>query len=129
LKILDSDHCIAILRGRLNLGDWVSPTDVLAVTAINVAELIHGAHKSQRTARNLAQVDVLMAAMEVLPFDEPAARHFGKLKAELERTGTPLAMADLQIAAIALYHQVPLVTHNQRHFSRITALDLEDWMV
>jgi tRNA(fMet)-specific endonuclease VapC len=66
--------------------------------------------------------------MEVLPFDEPAARHFGKLKAELERTGTPLAMADLQIAAIALYHQVPLITHNQRHFSRITALDLEDWI-
>jgi tRNA(fMet)-specific endonuclease VapC len=129
LKILDSDHCIAILRGRLNLGDWVSPTDILAVTTVNVAELVHGAHKSQRTARNMAQVDVLLAGVDILPFDEPAARRFGKLKADLEKAGISLAMADLQIAAIALYHQVPLVTHNQRHFNRVPGLNLEDWLV
>ena len=128
MKILDSDHCIAILRGRLNLGEWISPTDVLAVTAINVAELMHGAHKSQQAARNIAQVDVLLAAMEILPFDEPAARRFGELKADLERAGFPLATADLQIAAIALHHKVPVVSHNQRHFGRIPALDLEDWL-
>jgi tRNA(fMet)-specific endonuclease VapC len=129
LKILDSDHCIAIRRGRLDLKDWVSSADVLAVTTINVAELIHGAHKSQHPARHLAQVDVLLAAMDVLPFDESAARRFGELKADLEKAGTPLATADLQIAAIALHHQVPLVTHNHRHFNRIPALDLEDWLV
>ncbi|MFZ0548520.1 MAG: type II toxin-antitoxin system VapC family toxin [Candidatus Promineifilaceae bacterium] len=129
MKILDSDHCIAILRGRLNLEDWVSPTDVLAVTAVNVAELMHGAHKSQHAARNIAQVDVLLAAMEILPFDEQAARHFGRLKADLERAGMPLAIADLQIAAVALHHQVPVVTHNYRHFSRIPTLEIEDWLV
>jgi tRNA(fMet)-specific endonuclease VapC len=112
----------------LNLGDWVSPADVLSVTAVNVAELLHGAHKSQHAARNIAQVDVLLAAMEILPFDEAAARLFGKLKADLENAGMPIATADLQIAAIALHHQAPLVTHNQRHFNRITALDLEDWL-
>lgn len=129
MKILDSDHCIAILRGRLNLEDWVSPTDVLAVTAVNVAELVHGANKSQQAAKTLAQVDVLLAGMEVLPFDELAARRFGEMKADLERAGLALATADLQIAAIVLHHKVPLVSHNHRHFSRVANLDLEDWLV
>lgn len=128
MKILDSDHCVALLCGRLHLGDRVSPTESLAVTAVNVAELVHGAHKSQHAGRRLAQVAVLLAAVQVLPFDEAAARHYGELKAELERAGTPLAMADLQIAAIALYHRVPLVTHNLRHFRRVAQLELEDWL-
>ena len=129
MKILDSDHCIALLRGQLNLADWVAPTDPLAVTAVNVAELLHGAHKSHNSARHLAEVNVLLASVRVLPFDEPAARHFGRLKALLEKAGTPLAMADLQIAAVALHHGVPLVTHNQRHFRRVPGLKLEDWLV
>jgi tRNA(fMet)-specific endonuclease VapC len=128
LKILDSDHCIAILRGQLNLDGWVRPTAPLAVTAVNAAELIHGAHKSHDPAKHLAQVDVLLAAMVVLPFDEPAVRQFGRLKARMEKAGTPLAIADLQIASIALHHEVPLVTHNQRHFRRVPKLELEDWL-
>jgi tRNA(fMet)-specific endonuclease VapC len=51
------------------------------------------------------------------------------LKADLENAGMSLAMADLQIAAIALNHQVSLATHNHRHFSRISGLNLEDWLV
>lgn len=106
----------------------MSPAEELAVTAVNVAELVHGAHKSQHTVRHLAQVDVLLAAVQVLPFDEAAARRSGELKAELERAGAPLAMADLQIAAIALHHRLPLVTHNLRHFRRVAGLELEDWL-
>lgn len=128
LKILDSDHCIAILRGQLDLRDWVLPSDELAVTSINVAELIHGAHKSSQTAKHLAQVDVLLAAFRVLPFDEQAARRCGWLKATLEKAGAPLHLADLQIAAIALRHNLPLVTHNEKHFRRIPNLQLEDWL-
>lgn len=128
MKILDSDHCIAILRGQLDLRDWVQPADELAVTTINVAELVHGAHKSRFAARHLSQVDVLLAAFWVLSFDEQAARRCGWLKAVLEQAGTPLDLADLQIAAIALQHNVPLVTHNQKHFRRVPNLELEDWL-
>ncbi|GAB4163228.1 MAG: hypothetical protein Fur0021_38160 [Candidatus Promineifilaceae bacterium] len=64
MKILDSDHCIAIWRGQLDLRDWVQPADELAVTTINVAELVHGAHKSGFAARHLAQIDVLLAALK-----------------------------------------------------------------
>ena len=128
MKLLDSDHCIAVLRGELNLMQFAAPSDVLYTTAISVAELTHGAHKSARRRENLARLEVLLAGLTVLPFDTPSARAFGTLKAELENAGKRLADLDLQIASIALSHELPLVTHNQRHFSRIPRLVLEDWL-
>ena len=128
MKILDSDHCIALLRGQLNLADRVSPAEELAVTAISVGELTHGAHKSARLVENLARLDVLLTTVAVLPFDERVARRFGALKAQLERAGTPVSDLDLQIASIALENGAPLVTHNRQHFERMPGLVLEDWL-
>jgi len=87
MKILDSDHFVAILRGRLDLTGRVDPNEELAITAISVGELVHGAAKSQRAAENLARLDVLLAALTILPFDVWSARRFGQLKAELEQAG------------------------------------------
>ncbi len=128
VKILDSDHWVALLRGQLRLENWISPTDELAITAISVGELTHGAHKSAHPAKNLARLDVLLATITILPFDESAARRFGLLKASLEQAGQRLSELDLQIASIALAYKAPLVTHNQRHFDRITDLVIEDWL-
>ena len=128
MKILDSDHCVALLRSKLNLRDYVAPGEEIAVTAISVAELTHGAHRSQRSAENLARVDVLLATFAILPFDEVSARVFGSLKAQLEIAGQPLYDLDLQIASIALAQNLSLVTHNQRHFNRVPGLHLEDWL-
>jgi tRNA(fMet)-specific endonuclease VapC len=129
VKILDTDHGIALLRGRLTLQGRVDPAEVLAVTAISVGELTHGAAKSARPAENLARVDVLLASVTMLPFDETTARLFGTHKADLERQGMRLSDLDLQIAATALHASSPLVTHNTRHFQRISGLLLEDWLV
>ncbi|MFO7615657.1 MAG: type II toxin-antitoxin system VapC family toxin [Bacteroidales bacterium] len=131
MKILDSDHCVALLRGLLDLEGFASPDEELAVTAVSVGELAHGAHKSQRAADNLARLDVLLAALIILPYDERAARQFGLLKAALEQRGERLSDLDLQIASIALAEDAPLVTHNQAHFQRLAALAtlrLEDWL-
>ncbi len=128
MKILDSDHCVAILRGRLSVEPFTKPDDELAVTTISVGELTHGAHKSNRTAENLARLDVLLAQLTVLDFSEGAARRFGSLKAELERAGARLDDLDLQIGSIALELGAPLLTGNRRHFERIEGLDLENWL-
>ena len=131
MKILDSDHCVALLRGLLDLESFAAPDEELAVTAVSVGELAHGAHKSQRAADNLARLDVLLAALIILPYDERAARQFGLLKAALEQRGERLSDLDLQIASIALAEDTPLVTHNQAHFQRLAALAnlrLEDWL-
>ena len=126
--ILDSDHCIAILRKQLDASAWVHPQVPLFVTTLTVSELTFGAHKSARVAHNLAQVNLLLAGMTILSFDEAAARRHGELKGMLRRAGTPLADLDLQIASIALSRGLPLVTHNTAHFSRIPGLVLADWL-
>jgi tRNA(fMet)-specific endonuclease VapC len=127
--ILDTDHCVAILRGQLDVGMHVESTTHLFVTALTVSELVYGAHKSIRPEHHLAQVDLLLDGVTVLPFDTEAARCCGQLKDGLRRAGTPLPELDLQIASIALCRVWPLATHNQRHFIRVPGLKLVDWLV
>ena len=128
MKLLDTDHCIAILRGQLDLNAHVTPQEELGTTAISVAELTHGAHRSQNREDNLARLEVLFSVLIILPFDETAGRKFGELKAELEARGKPLDQFDLQIASIAIEHDCQLLTNNSKHFSRIDSLQLENWI-
>ena len=128
MSILDTDHCIAILREKLDLRKHVRADEELFITAISVAELTHGAQRSQHRDDNLARLEVLFAALTVLPFDESAARRFGLLKAELEQKGEALDDLDLQIASIALEHDLSLVTNNTAHFARVTDLQLQNWI-
>ena len=100
----------------------------MGTTAISVAELMHGAQRSQHRDDNLARLEVLLSAMIVLPFDEPAGRRFGILKAELEAKGGPLDNLDLQIASIAIENDLPLLTNNTRHFKRVSGLHLLNWL-
>jgi tRNA(fMet)-specific endonuclease VapC len=126
--ILDTDHCIAILRQKLDLGNHVAADDELFITAITVSELTHGANRSSHREDNLSRLEVLFAALTVLPFDEMAARRCGQLKAELEEQGEPLDDLDLQIAGIALVYNLPLATNNTKHFKRIKDLKIENWI-
>ncbi len=107
---------------------YVSLSTPLFTTAITVSELTYGAHKSESVERNLSHVTLLLKGLTVLPFDTKAAQHCGALKDKLRRAGIPPAEPDLQIAGIALVHKIPLVTHNQRHFARVSGLKLVDWM-
>src|SRR5215210_7996900 len=122
MRILDTDHCIAILRQKLDLSDHVAAEEELFITSISVAELTHGANRSLHREDNLTRLEVLFAALTVLPFDEMAGRRFGHLKAELEEKGEPLDDLDLQIASIALHSNLPLATNNTKHFKRVKDL-------
>ena len=113
MKLLDSDHCVGdILRGRLDLGDRVAVDEELAVSAISVGELVHGAYKSLHASDNLARLDVLLSMLVSLPNDEAAARRFGQLKARLERIG--------EIGAIPTCRSPALLWSMRPHWSRIT---------
>jgi tRNA(fMet)-specific endonuclease VapC len=128
MKLLDTDHCIVILRRQLDLREHVSPDDELATTAISVAESTHGAIRSQHKDDNLACLEVLLSALSILPFDEAAGRRFGVLKAELEARGEPLDDLDLQIASIAIETNSALLTNNTKHFKRVSGLQLINWL-
>jgi len=128
MNLLDTDHCIAILCKQLDLREHVSPDEELGTTAISVAELTHGANRSQRRDDNLARLEVLLSALSILPFDEAAGRRFGALKAGLEARGEPLDDLDLQIASIALETDATLLTNNTKHFSHLSELRLLNWL-
>ena len=72
--------------------------------------------------------ELLPANLPVLPFDELAARQYGEIWAELERRGTPIGQADLQIGAIALSRGLTVVTGNVKHFQQIPELSVENWL-
>jgi tRNA(fMet)-specific endonuclease VapC len=131
VKILDTDHCVAVLRGRLDLRGYVQPDETLAITTISVAELSYGAHKSARPQDNLTRLEAFLANLLMLPFDEAIARRYGYLRAALEKGGQVISDLDLQIASIALEAGAPLLTHNRQHFERleqVAELRLEDWL-
>jgi predicted nucleic acid-binding protein len=68
-------------------------------------------------------------SVNIVPFDAKAAYVCGRLRARLEKGGTPMALADLEIAAIAIANKLTLVTGNLRHFSMIHDLPVENWLV
>ena len=69
-----------------------------------------------------------MRRVRIVPFDRPAAEAYGRLRAELERTGRPLPDADLMIAAIGLARRLVVVTGNVKHFARVQGLQVENWL-
>lgn len=100
----------------------------LVCTSIVVAaELRFGASKrgSERLAR---QVQTILEAMDVLPFEPPSDEHYAEIRWALEQQGTPIGANDLLIAAHARCMDLVLVTHNGREFERIPDLTLEDWL-
>jgi len=62
-----------------------------------------------------------------LPFDDSCAEAYGAIRSDLEASGTPIGPNDLMIAAVALTHDLVLVSHNEREFTRVVDLRLEDW--
>ncbi|MCC6347079.1 MAG: type II toxin-antitoxin system VapC family toxin [Nitrospirales bacterium] len=98
-------------------------------TSITVGELIYGAYKSSRPEYFIGKLEELVwPNIQILPFDESVARIYGRLRAEMERKGTPLAEPDLRIISIALYHGLTVITGNMRHFSKVPELAVENWM-
>lgn len=100
----------------------------MAISAITLAELIHGAEKSSDVSRNIAVVEDFVSRLTVLPYDDRAAWQYGSIRAALEKSGQPIGLNDLHIAAHARSNGLILVTNNGREFERVSGLLLENWI-
>jgi tRNA(fMet)-specific endonuclease VapC len=128
--LLDTNTCIRYLNGR-------SPSVVRRVRALQqreavlcsvvVAELLAGGRGSQTPEKTLAKQRGFIALFDSLPFDDACAEEYAVVRADLKAKGTPIGANDLMIAAIALTHNLTLVTHNMGEFGRVAGLKLEDW--
>lgn len=128
--LLDTNICIYVIKHR--------PPQVrevfnrhhghMAISAITLAELLHGAEKSTDPARNLAVVEDFCSRLAVLPYTDKAAGHYGNIRTELERKGQPIGVNDLHIAAHARSEGLVLVSNNLREFERVAGLRTENWL-
>jgi tRNA(fMet)-specific endonuclease VapC len=99
----------------------------MCISSITLAELMHGVEKSAMPDHNLRQVEDFITRLEVLEYGGKAAAHYGEIRADLERKGTPIGVNDLHIAGHARSEGLTLVSNNLSKFERVDALRLVNW--
>ena len=129
--LLDTDTCIYLIKrqppsalARLQSVD----VDSVGISSITLSELEFGVAKSSMPERNKLALAQFLAPLAILPYDDGAAAQYGSIRALLESQGTPIGPLDTLIAAHALSLRSVLVTNNEREFSRIPDLVIENWV-
>ena len=128
--LLDTNICVYAVSGRhpqvthrldrQNIGS-------VGMSVIVLGELMFGINKSSRREDALLRLEALEQIVGVTALPPEAAAHYGDIRAELERAGTPIGNNDLWIAAHARAVDLVLVTNNVREFSRVSGLALQNW--
>ena len=130
--LLDTNIVIFVLKDREGKAAarlaQESPTDV-ATCAVVEAELYHGATKYGASDRRRTALDGFLAPYRSLAFDSACVPNYARIRDEMERAGHVIGGNDLLIAAIALTHDLTLVTHNSGEYNRVSGLRVEDWSV
>lgn len=129
--VLDTNVVIAALNGndavRARLAT-IAPGDVCLAVVV-LAELLHGARRSRRSAENLARLNALADTLATLDVDRAVAERYGVVRAQLESRGRPKSDFDLVIACTALTNDATLVTHDHGLLDgEISELRTEDWL-
>jgi tRNA(fMet)-specific endonuclease VapC len=127
--LLDTNIASCIIKGNNPAVDRrlvKVPMAQLAVSAVTEGELRFGAARLPHAARLHSMIEDFFLRVAILPWDSDEARHYGHLRAALEREGQPMGNLDVMIAAHALAVGAVLVT-NDHAFTRIKKLKVEDW--
>lgn len=128
--ILDTNICIYLIKKKpsnvfekfkkLTLGS-------IGISSITLAELQYGIKKSQVPEKNQMALNQFLLPLEILDFDMNASMEYGKIRAVLERAGTPIGPLDTLIAAQVRALGLILVTNNEKEFMRVPELKIENW--
>ena len=129
--MLDTNICIYVIKHKpekvFRKLQTIHPEDV-CISSVTYAELVHGVEKSIAVEKNRLALSILLANMEILDFDVDAADCYGKIRAGLEKNGTPIGPLDMMIAGHAQSLGYTVVTNNVKEFSRVSALQIENWV-
>lgn len=128
--MLDTNICIYAIKHKPDtvIKRFLShDPEELCISAMTYAELMHGVEKSMAVERNRIAMFLFLSPITILGFDGQAAEEYGKIKAELQKKGTPIGPMDTLIAGHAKSKGLILVTNNTREFNRVVGLAVEDW--
>ena len=132
--LLDTDICSYVMRARdprllAIMQDKARSGADLSISAVTYAELRLGAEHSRNADRYNQAIQAFCDRLSgVLAWDKTAADEFAGLQARLLGTGTPIGGNDAMIAAHALSLGRVLITNNEKHFSSVPGLPVENWL-
>ena len=128
--MLDTKICIYAIKHKpekvFQKLQEVEPEDV-CVSSVTYAEFVHGVEKSVAVEKNRLALSMLLANIEILDFNVDAADCYGKIRADLEKKGTPIGPLDMMIAGHVQSLGYTVVTNNVKEFSRVMDLKIENW--
>ena len=128
--LLDTDTCIYLIKNKPpSVARKLAklPAGHAGISVITYGELWRGVQKSQHIARNAEALAALATVLPIQPLAIEAGLHYGDIRASLERVGKQIGNNDLWIAAHARAMGWTLVTNNEREFSRVNDLRLQNW--
>ncbi len=126
MYLIDTNIAIALFAGDEVVKEKVRNAEFIAVAPTIIGELWYGAQKSQQVPQNLRKINILANDCIFFRHDLETAQFYGIIKERLERKGTLIPDNDIWIAAIALQHNLVLVTRDA-HFDEIESLETERW--
>ena len=108
---------------------WAKNLGIPYTTSINIGEIYYGACRTQRRDQIIKAFEAhVFTNITILPFDKKSGVAFARLKAALEKQSIRCSESDLRIAAIAIQHDLILITGNVKHFVDIPGLSIENWI-
>ncbi len=126
IYLLDTNAAIARMSEDKDIIKFLEEADDVFIPSIVLGELYFGAHKSGRVEANLMEVEVLALSGAAIGCDIETARVYGRIRYELRAKGRPIPVNDTWIAAIALQHNLTLLTRDG-HFKEVDNLPLQSW--
>jgi tRNA(fMet)-specific endonuclease VapC len=123
--IIDANVVIDYLRGKNNLLSQLMENGVVSISVIVIGELLFGAENSMQIKKHLSQIEELLSKGTIIGVDYETALIYGKTRADLRKKGTPIPENDIWIAAIAIQHNLTLIT-NDKHFANINLLKYKE---
>jgi tRNA(fMet)-specific endonuclease VapC len=129
--ILDTNICIYIIKRKpVSVFEKLQqcPLGQVGISVITLAELEYGARKSANPTKNREALQQFMLPFEIFSFDFDCTIEYGRIRSELEKSGTPIGPLDMLIAAHTMKLAATLVTNNEKEFSRVKGLQIENWV-
>jgi len=127
--LIDTDIIIYSLKGNTVVQNQFSLNENIpkAISVITYGELLFGAKNSKNVETNLAIVYRIKELFPIIGIDKAVKETFSAVKVTIQKTGSPIDDMDLLIASTAMTLNYTLVTNNEKHFSKIKGLKIENW--
>jgi tRNA(fMet)-specific endonuclease VapC len=129
--MLDTDMCSYIIKEHpesVHQRFQKLAMEQLCISVITYAELVYGVERSSSKRVNRPIIEDFARHLDVVDWDTEAADHYGVIRAELEAAGTPIGAMDMMISAHAKSLKAVLVTDNQKQFTKVKGLKIENWI-